>query len=122
MVDYREQSIENARGAIKASTLLNGGAAVAILSQLSTLPKEIAGAALYSMIWWSGGLSLGAVAWVAAFISTRYVDKWMDEANDSHRITSNRAQYWGIFLVLGAVGCFVVGCLFFAAGFHGAYA
>ncbi|RYD81419.1 MAG: hypothetical protein EOP84_11040 [Verrucomicrobiaceae bacterium] len=71
MVDYRQESIENARGAIKAVTLLNGGAAVALLTQLSTIKPEIAGAILTAMAWWSVGLGLAASAWVAAFVSTR---------------------------------------------------
>jgi len=122
LVDYRQESIENARGAIKAAMLLNGGAAVALLSQISTLPHEIAGAVLYSMGWWSGGLSLASLAWVAAFISTRYVDKWLDEKDDAHRVTSNNAQQTGILLIVGAILCFATGCCLLATGFHGAYA
>jgi hypothetical protein len=121
MVDYRAESIENARGAIKAGTLLNGGAAVALLTQLSTLPEAIAGAVLTSMVWWCAGLTLAALAWIAAFISTRFVDKWLDEKNDAHRVTSNNAQYAGILLILGSIVAFLAGCLFLAAGFHGAY-
>ncbi|WP_035102559.1 hypothetical protein [Devosia sp. LC5] len=121
MVDYRQESIENARGAIKTVTLLNGGAAVALLTQLSTIPAPVAGAVLTSMIWWSVGLALAACAWVAAFLSTRYVDKWMDEKNDQHRITSNTAQITGIVMILLSIVTFLVGSLFLAAGFHGAY-
>ena len=122
LVDYRQESIENARGAIKAVTLLNGGAAVALLTQISTIKSEIAGAVLTAMAWWSVGLALAACAWVAAFLSTRYVDKWLDEKEDAHRVTSNNAQYTGIGMILGSILCFVIGCMLLAAGFHGAYA
>lgn len=55
MIDYRQESLENARGAIKGVFLLNGGAAVALLTQISTLKPEIAGAVLFDMEWWSAG-------------------------------------------------------------------
>jgi hypothetical protein len=121
MVDYRQESIENARGAIKGGSLLNGGAAVALLTQLSTIPQSIAGAALTSMIWWSFGLSFSAFAWVAAFGSTRYVDKWQDEGNDIHRVTSNRYQTAGIVLIILSIICFIAGSLHLAAGFNDAF-
>ena len=122
MVDYRQEAIENARGAIKAGFLLNGGAAVAMLTQLSSIPQVIAGAVLTSMLWWCVGLASATLAWVAAFLSTRYVDKWQDENDDRHRITSNNAQYAGVILILGSVVAFLIGSVWLAAGFHGAYA
>lgn len=122
LVDYRQEAIENARGAIKAAFLLNGGAAVALLTQISNIPHVIAGAVLSSMLWWSVGLSCAALAWVAAFLSTRYVDKWLDENEDKHRVTSNNAQYAGVLLILGSMLAFLIGSIWLAAGFHGAYA
>ncbi|WP_338722370.1 hypothetical protein [Devosia sp. XK-2] len=122
MVDYRAESIENARGAIKGATLLNGGAAVALLTQISAIPQAIAGATLVSMVCWAAGLAVAMLAWVAAFVSTRYVDKWLDEKIDAHRVTSNRFQAIGLVLILLSIVAFLTGSVYLAWGFHAAYA
>lgn len=68
MADYREISQEYAQGGFKAVALLNGGAAVAILTQLSEL-KELAQPVLVASSFWAAGITLSALAWIAAFIS-----------------------------------------------------
>jgi membrane protein implicated in regulation of membrane protease activity len=119
-MDYRQASIDNAQGAIKAAMLLNGGAAVALLTQIGTLPAGLKGAVLWSMTFWAVGVSSAAIAWLFAFAATRYVDKWQTESNDAHRVTSNSFQLAGVLAVLFSIAMFLAGCLYFAFGYAAA--
>jgi hypothetical protein len=118
MADYREISQEYARGGIKAVILLNGGAAVAVLSQIGGLPPHIATSAANSMMLWAIGTALGAIGWIMAFYSTRYVDKWQDEQDDRHRKTSNLFQVLGLICVGASVALFLIGSICLAAAFR----
>lgn len=74
--DYRVISQQYAQGAIKAVILINAGAALAILSQITDLQVILPAWAIgVSLIAYVLGVSLGATAWMFGFMSTRYVDK-----------------------------------------------
>jgi hypothetical protein len=112
MADYREISQSYAQGGISAAILLNGGAAVACLSQFAALyPLGLLDRFTGGMIAWSAGVVLGALVWVMAFLSTRYVDKAEDERNPSHINTSNKWMVVGLILVLLSYSCFVGGVI-----------
>lgn len=119
MADYRAISHEYAQGGIRAAVLLNSGAAVAVLTQLTTLPTDVRGAILASMIMWIAGATIGAATWIAAFGSTRYVDKWQDEGKDAHRVTSNRFQTAGYTMLAISLVLFAAGSITLAVCFHG---
>ena len=74
--DYRLISQEYAKGGISAVILVNSGAAVALLSQLSSLsdilPAKAVGFAFISFVI---GIVFGLLTWVYGFISTRHVDR-----------------------------------------------
>lgn len=121
MADYREISQEYAQGGFKAVALLNGGAAVAILTQLSEL-KDLAQPVLVASSFWAAGITLSALAWIAAFTSTRYVDKHERERVAAHLETSNTWMYAGILVVLLSLALFVAGVICLAMGFHSLHA
>ena len=75
MADYREISQGYAQGGIKAATLINGAAAIAVLSQMTELTKLTNdGSPVISLSIWSFGVFVSVITWVLAFNSTRFVD------------------------------------------------
>ena len=117
MADYREISQEYAQGGIKAVMLLNGGAAIAILTQLSTLPKAMAGAILTSMVFWAIGTAGAAFVWTVVFASTRYVDKSERENSVSHLARSDNLMTTGFVVLLLSLIFFLAGAINLAFGF-----
>lgn len=118
MIDYREISQGYAQGGIKAAVLLNSGAAVAVLTQMAALPSELSGAVLASMVMWIMGATAGGLTWMVGFASTRYVDKWKDEDDDRHRVTSNRFQSLGYVAIVISFGLFAGDGISLAVCFH----
>lgn len=117
MADYREISQEYAKGAINAAILINAGAAVALLTQLSALQgTPLFGIVFYSVIWWTFGVALASFSWLAAFTSTRYVDKSARETGSRarHLRTSNIAMQIGLALIFGSIVCFCCGAAIMA--------
>ncbi len=113
MADYREISQEYAKGAIRAVILINGGAAVALLSQLGKLTElGYADDVALSMKVWAAGVAIGVLNWLFAFLSTRYVDKSEREAEhkEVHLSTSNTWMLAGQVAFVVSVGCFIWGC------------
>jgi len=113
MADYREISQEYAKQGINAAFLLNGGAAVAILTQASDLAeKGYASALVAGLLTWAIGTGIAAVTWILAFASTRYVDKSEREVGleEAHLKTSDRYMLAGIVALLISIVLFGVGC------------
>jgi hypothetical protein len=117
VADYREISQQYAQGGFKAVALLNGGASVAILTQLPEL-GDLAQPVLVASSFWAAGITLSALAWLAAFLSTRYVDKHEREGISAHLDASNTWMYAAILAVLVSLALFVAGVVCLAAGFH----
>ena len=113
MADYREISQDYAQGAIKATLLVNGGAAVAVLSQLSDfIELELSYATAVAILLWSIGIILGALTWLIAFFSTRHVDRSERsigaEVDEELRL-SDRYMYIGILLLVVSFMLFLLG-------------
>lgn len=120
MADYREISQEYAKQGINAAFLLNGGAAIGLLSQAAELIQRGMGRAVApSMLIWSLGTALAAFTWILAFASTRYVDKSEREHNEKvpHLLRSDRLMNAAIIAVFGSIALFVAGCWKLAAAF-----
>lgn len=120
MADYREISQEYARQAINAAFILNGGAAVALLSQVSgLLEKGLSGGVRQALMIWALGTVLAALTWVFGFISTRYVDKSEREPGleKQHLRTSDRWMLAGLIAVLVSIAVFALGCYRMADSF-----
>ena len=97
MADYREISQTYARGGINAMFTLNGGAAIALLTQVGELMKQgLADEVGDAMFYWACGAAIAAFTWMLAFISTRYVDKDLEEPGKDHIFWSNLLMYLGI--------------------------
>lgn len=109
--DYREISQEYARGGIRAVILLNSGAAVAVLSQLSSLMKHIDTSVIaFSILAFVMGSTLGGICWLTAFCSTRYVDRYQREQESTLEKADKFMVITGL-LYLSSTGCFLVGCV-----------
>lgn len=120
MADYREISQEYAKQGINAAFLLNGGAAVAILTQAGDLAeKGYAPALTTGLLLWAAGTSIAAVTWILAFLSTRYVDKSEREKADEekHLKISDRYMLAGIVTLLISICLFGLGCWLVARSF-----
>lgn len=120
VADYREISQQYAKEGIRTIILLNGGAAVALLSQAGHLVEQgLVGGVRAAMIWWSAGAGVGAVTWILAFASTRYVDKSERETASQHRHlkTSDWLMLAGLICVALALICFGAGAATLAHGF-----
>ncbi len=112
--DYRIISQQYAQGAIRAVILINAGAAIAILSQLTALlgilPAWAIGVSLMAYI---VGISLGVLAWMFGFLSTRYVDKFMRrEVRDYSE--ANKWQGKGTIVILLSLLTFMLSGLLLA--------
>ncbi|WP_296077779.1 hypothetical protein [uncultured Agrobacterium sp.] len=120
MADYREISQEYAKQGINAAFLLNGGAAVAMLTQAGDLAeKGYAPALTGGLLLWAAGTSIAAATWILAFISTRYVDKSEREKGleKKHLATSDRFMMAGVVTLLISIGLFGSGCWLVARAF-----
>ena len=117
MADYRELSQVYANEAIKAVSVLNGGAALALLTQTSDLVEAKLGDIYFSpMCWWTAGLVIATLLWTFAFASTRYVDKGERENDAAHISKSNLWMYAALFGFFISVVCFAVGAVTLALG------
>ena len=115
MADYREISQTYAHGAIKAGVILNGGAAIGVLTQVGDLVQHgMAGGIKASMAFWALGTISAAACWLAGFLSARYVDKAAreDDARYQQNIaTSDRWMGAAIGLIVTSGFAFVAGCV-----------
>ncbi|MEJ1173190.1 hypothetical protein WA845_02995 [Agrobacterium sp. CMT1] len=119
MADYREISQEYARQGINAAFLLNGGAAVALLSQTAELIKlNLTAIVSQAMLIWAVGTIFAALTWVIAFGSTRYVDKSEREHSADHLATSDILMVVGLVLIIFSLVTFAWGCVALASGIH----
>ncbi len=115
MADHREISQAYAQGAIKGAVLINGAAAVAILSQVSNL-ASIRFEVTWALLSWAAGVFFGALTWLLAFNATRFVDKYEREKNDGHLKTSDRYLAAGQITVALSLLAFLKGCILVAWG------
>ncbi|UWQ58644.1 hypothetical protein K3722_00480 [Leisingera caerulea] len=109
--NYREISQQYAQGAIRAVVLVNSGAAVALLSQmtglLAVVPKQAVGWAFVAFIF---GVFFGCIAWLCGFYNARFVDLTIRGQLPSYDV-ANRWQHWGVGLLVVGLLCFLAGCL-----------
>ena len=120
MADYREISQEYAQQGIKGAFLLNGGAAVALLSQAADLKANgLASSVSGGLQIWALGTALAAATWVLAFLSTRYVDKSEREADKKggHLRISDGLMLAGLITVGLSILFFLLGCIVLASAF-----
>jgi len=106
MADYREISQEYAQGGIKAALTINGGAAIALLTQAAALiEKGLASQIKWSLYCWAAGVAVSAVTWVLAFMSTRHVDRSEEQGADVSREIrlSNTYMTLGLLSILMSV-------------------
>ncbi|MFD2676965.1 hypothetical protein [Camelimonas lactis] len=113
MADYREISQEYAKEGIKAAVILNSGAMIAVLTQLTKVPDMSRTVVGVAMALWSLGIVAGAFTWVLAFASTRYVDKSEREPvfAQKHIQTSDNHMKAGYCSVIASLVFFLGGCL-----------
>jgi hypothetical protein len=112
MADYREISQQYAQGGIKAAAVLNGGAAIALLTQTADLLEKGYGQQVAnSLELWAAGVTASAVTWIIAFLSTRHVDRSEERGRntDYELVTSDRYMLIGLLLFCVSVGFFVWG-------------
>jgi hypothetical protein len=120
LADYREISQAYAKEGIKAAMLVNGGAAVALLTQLNAFDGDDSKTAFeFALLAWAWGLLFAAVTWMVAFLATRYVDKGDLELDRmrAHLRTSDILMYVGLALVAISFACFIIGCYSIASAF-----
>ena len=119
MKSYREISQEYAQGGIKALLTLNGGAAVALLTQLKDL-SSFGSTVTYALSFWALGTVLSAMTWMLAFSATRHFDEWekSEWRCSKHKDTGNRYQCAGLTVWIAAVIVFGLGCGSLAVGFQ----
>lgn len=109
--NYREISQEYGQGAIKAVILVNGGAAVAVLSQYGELSKLLSAKPVAtSVLLFAFGVFLGVLVWLLAFLSTRYVDRTLRKLEPDYKL-ADRYQAAAIIALLASLTLFLVGCI-----------
>jgi hypothetical protein len=108
--NYRAISQEYGQGAIKAAILINGGAAVAVLSQVTELKKIMDVPDIScGLLAFVAGVVLGSGTWLVAFFSTRFVDQKNRAQRDSFT-AANVAMNVAILMVLLSLASFSYGC------------
>lgn len=117
MADYREISQTYAQGAIKAVMLVNGGAAIAVLSQFSQLSQLQGGVAIVqpksialSLLIFSFGVLAGVLAWGLGFVSTRHVDRADCGQNPDYKL-ADEFMFGGYIAFAFSMICFLIGVL-----------
>lgn len=109
MTDYREISQAYAKGAITAALAINGGAAVAVLSQFSALAGLLeARVVAVTLLIYSCGVLFAASTWILAFLSTRYVDR-VQQGQDADYKTADSFMYGGLIAILLSLTAFLLG-------------
>lgn len=119
MTAYKNISQDYAKTGIKSVALLNGGAVVALITQLSAL-SSIAGPVLLAGVLWILGVSLAAAAWFAGHLAAQCV--LVFERDDADAML-DRSYWWmhvSIATVLGGLICFMTGALGLFIGFYAA--
>ncbi len=115
--DFRAISQDYAQGAIRAAILVNGGAAVALLSQLTQLSASLPRWAIgWAFVAFVAGAGLGAVTWLLGFLSTRHVDRTLRGQNPDYTL----ANAWMVaaeIAIITAIVSFLAGCLLLAFSF-----
>jgi len=117
MADYRDISQEYAQDAIKAAFTLNGGASIAILSQISNLKGNITDLVLgLVLLFWCFGVTLSTITWGLGFYLTRYVDKSERENDISGDLinTANDYMAWGFGCIFASIAAFFLGAVLLA--------
>jgi len=112
--DYRVISQQYAQGSIRSVILINGGAAVALLSQLTAIREVLPVWSIgYALVAFVVGVSLGVTAWVFGFLSARFVDKTLRGEVPDYSI-ANGWQHLALLVQLLSLGGFLFGCLLLA--------
>ncbi|MFG6082089.1 hypothetical protein ACEUZ9_002730 [Paracoccus litorisediminis] len=115
--DYRIITQEYAKGAINASILINGGAAVAVLSQMANLLPMISSCSLaIAVLFFAFGVLSGLCAWTVGFLSTRYADRTLRKQEPDFAL-SDRYLVLGLICIVGCGVCFLFGVIVLAVGF-----
>lgn len=110
LADYREISQEYAQGAIKAVILINGGAAVAVLSQFGHLAEILPGRSpAVAVLVFALGVALGVSVWLLAFLSTRHVDR-AERGQDLDYSIADKFQAAGVIVLFLSLVAFLIGC------------
>lgn len=118
VTDYRLISQDYAQGAIRAVLLINGAAAAALLSQVTTLKELVSLHALgFALFIYVSGVAFGALTWLTAFESARQADiaereaKFAEGVNyriaNSYHFVSEGLLFFGIIFFL-AGSCFLI--------------
>ncbi|MCV2448438.1 hypothetical protein [Paracoccus sp. DMF] len=114
--DYRTISQQYAQGGINASILINGGAAVAALSQFASLENLMSAWTIgAAMMLYATGVLGGMVAWLSGFMASRYVDRALrGEEGDYEK--SDVWMFSGVLTIIVSGLAFFAACLVLAAG------
>lgn len=121
MADERTMAQEYGREAIKAIMLINGGAAVALLSQAAKLIElKLGDDVAYALGAWAAGLILGVLCWLAGFMSLRFVDRANEaqaepESYAAEIAVSNRFLHAGEVMFVLSLTAFGAGCALLAS-------
>ncbi|WP_139792554.1 hypothetical protein [Pseudophaeobacter leonis] len=111
MADYREISQGYAQGAIRAVVLINSGAAIALLSQISSLLPEVGARVIgIAFICFVVGVACGVTSWVCGFDNARSVDL-TERGQLSNYSIADRWQCIGVCVLAFGLILFLVGCL-----------
>lgn len=106
---YDDHAIEFSKGALACATLLNGGAAVAVIAQVKTLKEmEALWPAIIALGAWGVGLLCCFAGWIMAFHSARLVSKHLNGED-----TLAASNCW---MTAGAVALLASALLFLAGG------
>lgn len=116
MADYREITQEYAKGAIKAVMLLNAGAALAILSQFSSIVTvSNSDAVKCAMIAWIVGILFGFFTWVGGYVATIEFGNYY-QSREGEGPTNETAFKKGNFYTRTTTVLLFISLLLFVAG------
>lgn len=108
-LNYRDLMQQYAQGGIRSTLLVNGAAAIVVLSQLSSLPQaiplKIAG---MSVLLFALNIGLGLILWIIAFESTRR--KALAHRNLEALTKARNYRRAGAGLILIITAIFLIAC------------
>ncbi|WP_338550838.1 hypothetical protein [Roseovarius phycicola] len=115
MANYREISQGYAKGAITAALAINGGAAIAVLSQFKDLATLINTKTIACVLLiYSFGVVFAAVTWLLGFLSARHADRTQRGQDETYEI-SDKYMTLGFVAVALSLMCFIAGAIVLVA-------
>ena len=108
--EYQLMSQEYAQGAIKASILINSGAAIVLLGQLPSISHFLEARPIgFAFLAFSNGIALASLAWLCIFFNARRIEIALRKRRPELK-KAKKWQHTAVTAVSLSIVSFLLGC------------